>query len=193
MKNLKLLSLCIMSCILIACNEQPEIPAPDPMKEKADFFASCLTDNYNVGDSVYFKTWSGGDIEGFVVKLNSFHELTYTPEQPGDDPENEIDGEGGDSGGKTSSEVRIEGYQLHTILQSNATKLDVTLEVVEEDGKIYADGLLVINNKYDGSESYVNNNEENVSIITGHCFCDMKKNVGIVRFYDKDNTWLLAE
>jgi len=190
MKNLKLLSLCIISCMLIACGDQPEIPAPDPMKEKADFFASCLTDNYNIGDSVYFKTWNG-DIEGFVVKLNSFQELTYTSEQPGDDPENEIDGE--DTGSETNSEVIIEGYRLYTILQSNATRLDVILEVVEEKGKIYANGLLVINNKYDDSESYVNNNEENVSIITGHCFCDMKKNVGIVRFYDKDNTWLLAE
>ena len=90
MKHYKfIISLCIIGCAMMACGKRNtpneptgnEDPKEQSMLERAQEFATFLTDNYQKGDSVYFThtivSTSESFREGFAVTVNEFHELYW--------------------------------------------------------------------------------------------------------------------
>ena len=178
------LALCMTCCMLISCKEeknepnQPTPPSQTSMTEKAKEVATYLTDNYAVGDSVFFVTKTG-DTEGFIVRQNYFLELIYTPEYDFGEPE---------------PEPELTGYKLRTFLESPKDTFDILISVTKSlNGSIIIDGGITINREYDFSTNYTNMNEDSITLIIADKSCTLRKNVGLTRVQNNSSTWDLIQ
>ena len=184
MKTTKvLLALCMTCCILMSCKSksEPEQPVQINLKETAEEVATYLTDNYNVGDSVFFVT-EAGETEGFIVKQNYFLELIYTPEYDFGEPE---------------PEPVLAGYKLSTFLESPKNTFWIELFVNDPQTR-YAtvDGGIAINHKYIVDDFLtLNMAGDSITIVypTYDKSCTLRKNVGLTRVQNNSSTWDLIQ
>ena len=164
-------------CCLIACDpkSEPEQKVPNydaEMTEIAIKLASCLTDNYAEGDSVFFLRETG-ETEGFIVKLNYFTKHTQPADPNVDGGEGEI----------------LVGYGLCTFLENEKNSLHVRMDI---SGMWYRgieiSGELNINHK---SQYTFSTKEEGdtIFLISTRPFCTLVKNVGIMHAEQNGNTW----
>lgn len=198
MKATKLFfSLCILCCALMSCKGKantPEAPTQEKLKElkaEALVLATYLTDNYTVGDSIFFKTETD-ETEGFIIELNYFQELAEIIEAEGDDKETDDDDDDDEEGDENFS-INVAGYKILTVLQSKATHIQVQLFCMLEDGKTYIEGALVLNKKYDLDRSYTTKDDETIKIMIADKSCTLQKNVGIVTVYGNQHSWELIQ
>ena len=109
MKAIHLIFSIMLTCsMLVSCN--PNEPTPEELKQKALELATYLSDNYQVGDSVFFETETG-ETEGFVVQGNEFIPLQISNEPDyGEDVK-----------------FILEGYYISTVFKSENTNFLVEL------------------------------------------------------------------
>ena len=192
-----LFSLCILCCALMSCNGQgnnPEEPAQEELKQmKAEALelATYLTDNYIVGDSIFFKTETG-ETEEFRVELNYFEELSETIEAEGGDKE-EGDDDDDEGDGEETFSTNVVGFKMSTVLQSKNTSIQVQLSYMLEDKETYIEGILVINKRPDLDRSYTTKEDEIIKITIADKSCTLQKNVGIVKVYGNQHSWELIQ
>ena len=104
-----LLAIMLTCSMLVSCNQNE--PNQEEMKQTAQELATFLSDNYQVGDSVFFETETG-ETEGFVVLGNEFTPLLISnePEDFGEDVK-----------------FILEGYYISTVFKSENTNFLVDL------------------------------------------------------------------
>lgn len=177
-----LLALCMTCCILMSCKSksEPEQPVQINLKETAEEVATYLTDNYNVGDSVFFLTQTG-ETEGFIVKLNYFMEMKeiVTPEW-GEEPKE-----------------RSDGYQLSTEMESAKDTFRIVMFVTESPkGYACVEGNIYINHTYEWDNNNITKMEGD-SITIQYPSLDksytLRKNVGLTRVQNNSSTWDLIQ
>ena len=166
-----------MSC---KSKSEPEQPVQINLKETAEEVATYLTDNYAVGDSVFFLTQTG-EMEGFIVKLNYFMEMKeiVTPEW-GEEPKE-----------------RSDGYQLSTKMESAKDTFWIVMFVTESPkGYACVEGNIYINNKYEWDNNNITKMEGD-SITIQYPSLDksytLRKNVGLTRVQNNSSTWDLIQ
>ena len=164
-----------------------EDPKEQSMLERAQEFATFLTDNYQKGDSVYFThtivSTSESFREGFAVTVNEFHELCYGEEletEEDENPEEEMD-----------DSDTCEGYKLVTELTSNATRLSVTIANQLFNEKPVESGWFILNGRWDSPDVQMTETKTVLTLSLNDMYCTLNKNTGIVLFGDKDNKWEL--
>ena len=175
--------LSIIGC-LVSCKSkesEPEQPVQINLKEKAEEVATYLTDNYNVGDSVFFLTETG-ETEGFVIKNNYFREIIDVAEPEWGDPDPE--------------EVVI-GYNMSTLMESEKDTFWIELFVNDPQTR-YAtvDGGIDINHKYIVDDFLtLNMAGDSITIVypTYDKSCTLRKNVGLTRVQNNSSTWDLIQ
>lgn len=194
MKTTKLFLGILLCCTLFSCGgsgnrpEEPTQEEQNEMKEKALELATFLTDNYSVGDSVFFTTETG-EKEGFVVSQNRFEELNEIIEGEGEEPEeDDINDEG-----EEPFSVVAAGYKMVTKLQNTSNTILIELFYMSENGKAYTDGAIVLNNKWSTERSYVTVNDETVTIRQSDRSCTMQKNIGIISIFVNKHYWNLIQ
>lgn len=196
MKRIKLLSLCILCFALMSCNgkgnnpEEPTQVDSKQLKAKALELATYLTNNYTVGDSIFFKTETG-ETEEFIVELNNFEELTEIVEAEGGDKE--MGDDDNDVEGQETFSTNVVGYKMYTALQSKNTHIQAQLFYMLEDGKTYIEGTIVLNKKYDSDRSYTTKDDKTIKIMIADKSCTLQKNVGIVKVYGNQHSWVLIQ
>ena len=180
MKTIKvLLALCITCCMFVACKSKNE-PHQVTLKEKAEEVAAYLTDNYAVGDSVFFVTETG-ETEGFIVTINYFVELTeihaYSPEEEPD--------------------TVLTGYQMSTEMKSEKGTLLIEISVDEpQKGIVDVEGSIAINHKYDvefNLTTKMAGDSITISYPSYDKSCTLRKNVGLTRVQNNSSTWDLIQ
>ena len=72
-----LLAIMLTCSMLVSCNQNE--PNQEEMKQTAQELATFLSDNYQVGDSVFFETETG-ETEGFVVQVSEFFPMQISNE-----------------------------------------------------------------------------------------------------------------
>ena len=104
-----LLAIMLTCSMLVSCNLNE--PTPEELKKKALELATYLSDNYQVGDSVFFETETG-ETEGFVVQVSEFFpmQISNEPEDFGEDVK-----------------FILEGYFISTVFKSENTNFLVDL------------------------------------------------------------------
>ena len=193
MKPTRIIAVLFMAlCLFASChhNDGPSRDVIKKMKETAQEWMPYLTDNYQVGDSVYFLrtdlATKETQVEGFVVETSIFFERGYEEE---DDLLSYRDEENA-----TFSYV-VEGYTDVVILKNPDSYLHVDLEV-------NYDGDTEIINEY--CHLYINHNTcfetshhtlDNEYLIITSCSdsCTMQRNVGIIKFSNDQYSWELIE
>lgn len=173
MKAIKsLLVILLISSMLVSCNQNE--PDPEVMKQKALELATFLSDNYQVGDSVYFENETG-EIEVFVVQVNEF-----IPKQISNEPNREED-----------FKWEIIGYRIATSLKSENSHLLVELDL---NRNMYPEvyGMVRINDdwSYTG-EPITIVKEDSIYINHGDKSCTLAKNVGIIHASWEEHIWTL--
>ena len=181
MKTIKvLLALCITCCMFVACKSKNE-PHQVTLKEKAEEVAAYLTDNYAVGDSVFFVTETG-ETEGFIVTINYFVELTQIPDFEWGEPE---------------PEEELIGYKLLTELKSNKDTLLIEISVDEpQKGVVGVEGSIAINHKFDvefNLTTKMAGDSITISYPSYDKSCTLRKNVGLTRVQNNSSTWDLIQ
>jgi len=185
MKTIKvLLALCLTCCMLMSCkskDSEPNQPVQINLKEKAEEVATYLTDNYNVGDSVFFITETG-ETEGFIVTQNYFLELIYTPEYDFGEPE---------------PEPVLSGYKLSTEMKSKKDTFWIEMFIDEPQmGVVGVEGSIAINHKFDVEFNLITNMAGDSITIVYPSYdksCTLRKNVGLTRVQNNSSTWDLIQ
>ena len=183
MKTTKvLLALCMTCCILMSCKSksEPEQPVQINLKEIAEEVATYLTDNCNVGDSVFFITETG-ETEGFIVKQNYFMEMIEIVEP-------EV--------GEEAKE-RSYGYDFSTVMESAKDTFWIVMFVTESPkGYACVEGNIYINHKYEWDNNNITKMEGD-SITIQYPSLDksytLRKNVGLTRVQNNSSTWDLIQ
>ena len=169
-----LLAIMLTCSMLVSCNLNE--PTPEELKKKALELATYLSDNYQVGDSVFFETETG-ETEGFVVLGNEFTPLLISnePEDFGEDVK-----------------FILEGYYISTVFKSENTNFLVDLLLKSNEyPKVICRAS--INDWMYYEEPVITVTEESI------CFCQsdirftLSKNIGIVQVSGKGHTWTLKQ
>lgn len=196
MKRTKILfSLYILCCALISCDgsgnnlKEPTQMEFEQLKAEAIELATYLTDNYTVGDSIFFKTETG-ETEGFIVELNYFEELAEVFEAEGDDKEM---GDDEDDKGEEIFSNNVVGYKMCTALKNENAHIQVKLFYMLENGKTYIEGTIVLNKNYDLDRSYTTRDGETIKIMVADKSCILQKLVGIVKVCGNQHSWELIQ
>lgn len=169
---------CFMSC---KNTNEPEQPVQINLKETAEEVAAYLTNNYSVGDSVFFLTETG-ETEGFVIKNNYFREIIDVAEPEWGEPE---------------PEPVLTGYKLSTFLESPKNTFWIELFVNDPQTR-YAtvDGGIDINHKYivdDFLTLKMAGDSITISYPSYDKSCTLRKNVGLTRVQNNSSTWDLIQ
>ena len=173
-----LLAIMLTCSMLVSCNLNE--PTPEELKKKALELATYLSDNYQVGDSVFFETETG-ETEGFVVQVSEFF-----PMQISNEPD-------------FGEEYKLicQGYRIATALKSKNTLLFVKLELNSFTPPVYPEvnGTVRINGDWGDSnvEPITTVKEDFVYIDNGDMHCTLAKNIGIVQVSGKGHTWTLKQ
>lgn len=168
-----LLAIMLTSSMLVSCNLNE--PTPEELKQKALELATYLSDNYQVGDSVFFETETG-ETEGFVVLGNEF-----TPLQISNEPD-----EGEDV------KFILEGYYISTVFKSENTNFVVELFLKSNEyPKVICRAS--INYWMYFEEPVITVTEESIFFCQGDIRFTLSKNVGLVQVSGKGHTWTLKQ
>lgn len=179
-------TLCIVGCALFSCNPiSPE--EKDEMKKKALELATYLTDNYTVGDSVFFERRINpfaeypDMIEGFVVTQNYFSD--YSDYFSGED-----------------GSFNTKGYQMGTVLQNANNKIEVKLFYKKESLGFYSDcfvdGRVIYNDKVNDMDRWYATEQDSIILINTYNYtATLQKNAGVIDIhaYKEKLYWNLAE
>lgn len=166
-------SIMLMCCMLVSCNQNE--PNQEEMKQTAQELATFLSDNYQVGDSVFFETETG-ETEGFVVLGNEF-----TPLQISNEPD-----EGEDV------KFILEGYYISTVFKSENTNFVVELFLKSNEyPKVICRAS--INDWMYFEEPVITVTEESIFFCQGDIRFTLSKNVGLVQVSGKGHTWTLKQ
>ena len=177
MKPTRIIAVLFMASCLFASCHHDDGPSNDmikKMKETAQNWMPYLTDNYQVGDSVYFLrtdlATKETQVEGFVVETSIFFERGYEEE---DDLLSYRDEENA-----TFSYV-VEGYTDVVILKNPDSYLHVDLEVnYDEDTEIINEYChLYINHNTCFETSHHTLDNEYLTITSCSDSCTMQRNV----------------
>ncbi len=211
MKKILYFAMLWMSIMCISCNGRGNEPEIDPIllaemnKTKTEYEA-CLTNNYTIGDTIFFQN-DNGQMESFIV-VNSFLAIAQI--------DNEI-GEGGDGPGEieTEWETIIEAVIAHLHLKSlttshilkvilNAERIEI--EETPEGEWVYGittDAAMVFGSMSDSLiQGSILTYEDDSQIPADQLWiqtptalsCKLKRNVGIISFTDNEqNTWTLVK
>ena len=169
-----LLAIMLTCSMLVSCNLNE--PTPEELKKKALELATYLSDNYQVGDSVFFETETG-ETEGFVVLGNEFTPLLISnePEDFGEDVK-----------------FILEGYYISTVFKSENTNFLVDLLLKSNEyPKVICRAS--INDWMYFEEPITTVKEDFVYIDNGDMHCTLSKNIGIVQVSGKGHTWTLKQ
>ena len=164
----------MLTCsMLVSCN--PNEPTPEELKQKALELATYLSDNYQVGDSVFFETETG-ETEGFVVQGNEFIPLLISNEP--------------DYGEDVKS--ILEGYCISTVFKSENTNFLVELFLKSNEyPKVICRAS--INDWMYFEEPVITVTEESIFFCQSDIRFTLSKNVGLVQVSGKGHTWTLKQ
>jgi len=154
---------CLVSCKSKESEpEQPTPPSPSPLTEKAKDVATFLTDNYAVGDSVFFRRETG-ETEGFKVTYNRF-----------------------------SANDDLSEYLLETSMESEKNSFDIRISITEPfKDFFYLDGIFSLNHDSDIKPNITTvDRGDSIELSTnyGKC-CRLRRNVGIGFVFHKRLHW----
>jgi hypothetical protein len=166
---------CLVSCKSKESEpEQPTPPSQSPLTEKAKDVATFLTDNYAVGDSVFFRRETG-ETEGFVVRWSLLTEICGAL-----DPENGI-----------SEDF---AYDVSTYLESKNNFIVVDLNVYDTwPGDIEIKSQLYINRDDNHSSTTMTIIGDTILLSSQDRSCTLLKNVGLVHVQLNGSTWDLIQ
>ena len=193
MKPTRIIAVLFMASCLFASCHHDDGPSNDmikKMKETAQNWMPYLTDNYQVGDSVYFLrtdlATKETQVEGFVVETSIFFERGYEEE---DDLLSYRDEENA-----TFSYV-IDGYSDEVILKNTSSFLYVNLSVSYdgEEDTFYEYCLLDINFNSCFEVSHYTIEPDYINVTSCSDSCTMQRNVGIIKFSNDQYSWELIE
>ena len=181
-------SLFLASCLLASCHHDdgPSNDMIKKMKETAQNWMPYLTDNYQVGDSVYFLRTNLANhetqVEGFVVKGSEFFERGYEEE---DDLLSYRDEENA-----TFSYV-VEGYTDVVILKNPDSYLHVDLEVNYDGETETINEYCHLNINYNTciEINHMTIDKDYITITSCSDSCTMQRNVGIIKFSNDQYSW----
>lgn len=174
MKAIHLIFSIMLTCsMLVSCN--PNEPTPEELKQKALELATYLSDNYQVGDSVFFETETG-ETEGFVVQGNEFIPLQISNEPDyGEDVK-----------------FILEGYYISTVFKSENTNFLVELFLKSNEyPKVICRAS--INDWMYFEEPLITVTEESIFFCQSDIRFTLSKNVGLVQVSGKGHTWTLKQ
>ena len=185
-------SLFLASCLFASCHHDdgPSNDMIKKMKETAQEWAAYLSDNYQVGDSVYFLRTDLANhetqVEGFVVKGSEFFERGYEEE---DDLLVYRDEENA-----TFSYV-VEGYSDVVVLKNASSYLlvDMSVSYDGEEDTFYEYCHLYINHNTCFETSHHTLDKDYITITSCSDSCTMQRNVGIIKFSNDQYSWELIE
>ena len=155
---------CFMSC---KSKSEPEQPSSNALTEKAKEVATYLTDNYTIGDSVFFLKKTG-ETEGFMVTKNHF-----------------------------AANEDLSEYLLETSMESNETTFDIQISVTEPmENFFYIDGSISLNHDSD-EKPYLTTKVKGDSIIISVSGVGKKgilqKDIGLIRLFKNSSSWDLIQ
>ena len=180
MKILKFFFVIGLLGICLSCTNRLTPSQEEEIDAKVRELATFLTDNYSVGDSLYFqhmvwdketKKYFADETRGFVVTENYIKPYSKT-----------ILGTE-DAEGLVSQE---DGYKLITILQGGTDKLYIELTCAWQNKKyIFYVGTFLINDMKDDGYNGVLTDDPDV-IKLGHmdATCILQRNVGIIEWWN---------
>ena len=169
----KLFLFAVMAVVLVSCNQNE--PTPEELKQKALELATYLSDNYQVGDSVFFVTETG-ETEGFVVQVSEFF-----PMQISNEPD-------------FGEDVKfiLEGYYISTVFKSENTNFLVELFLKSNEyPKVICRAY--INDWMYFEEPVITVTEESIFFCQSDIRFTLSKNVGLVQVSGKGHTWTLKQ
>ena len=180
------------SCLFTSCHHDdgPSKEVVQKMKETAQNWMPYLSDNYQVGDSVYFLrtdlATQETQVEGFVVKGSEFFERGYEEE---DDLLGYRDEENA-----TFSYV-VEGYSDVVVLKNASSYLlvDMSVSYDGEEDTFYEYCLLDINHNSCLEVPHYTIDPDYINVTTCSDSCTMQRNVGIIKFSNDQYSWELIE
>ena len=168
----------VLGSLLMSC-ERPRIYTREDFIDRALELATFLTDNYEIGDSILFKT-ELGDTAFFYVRINSFEESVFYPELEEED---------------MIPTLQHGGYDIQTYLNSldDNEQLVVRLIHAPSSEKITTQAILdCINHDIYGMKEW-NETDDTIFISDGDMTCTLKKNVGIVKITCDEHSWELVQ
>lgn len=193
MKPTRIIAVLFMASCLFASCHHDDGPSNDmikKMKETAQEWMPYLTDNYQVGDSVYFLrtdlATKETQVEGFVVETSEFFERGYEEE---DDLLSYRDEENA-----TFSYV-VEGYSDVVVLKNASSYLlvDMSVSYDGEEDTFYEYCHLYINHNTCFETSHHTLDKDYITITSCSDSCTMQRNVGIIQFGNDQYSWELIE
>lgn len=189
MKKTKfIIGLLLATYLFASChnNDGPSRDDVKKMKETAQEWAAYLSDNYQVGDSVYFLrtdlATKETQVEGFVVETSEFFERGYEEE---DDLLGYRDEENA-----TFSYV-VEGYSDVVVLKNASSYLlvDMSVSYDGEEDTFYEYCHLYINHNTCFETSHHTLDKDYITITSCSDSCTMQRNVGIIKFSNDQYSW----
>ena len=168
-----LLAIMLTCSMLVSCNQNE--PNQEEMKQTAQELATFLSDNYQVGDSVFFET-ATGETEGFVVQVSEFF-----PMQISNEPD-------------FGEDVKfiLEGYYISTVFKSENTNFLVDLLLKSNEyPKVICRAS--INDWMYFEEPVITVTEESIFFCQSDIRFTLSKNIGIVQVSGKGHTWTLKQ
>ena len=169
-----LLAIMLTCSMLVSCNQNE--PNQEEMKQTAQELATFLSDNYQVGDSVFFETETG-EKEGFVVQVSEFFpmQISNEPEDFGEDVK-----------------FILEGYYISTVFKSENTNFLVDLLLKSNEyPKVICRAS--INDWMYFEEPVITVTEESIFFCQSDIRFTLSKNIGIVQVSGKGHTWTLKQ
>ena len=178
--------LCFLILTVISC-ERATPEQKERLRLKMVEMSSYLTDNYTVGDSVFFIRETGA-LESFVVTTNSISQKTYEYVEEPDDDDDEY---------ARPIRTKATKYVLQTILQSDTVKISITLTCELEYGVVYCYTDILMNAKrgddyrthtfYPDANKIVTIWATPVTFLFGR----LQQHTGIIDFWTGQHSWKL--
>ena len=195
MKRVRFIALlCMALCVFASChhNEGPSKDDIQKMKETVQEWAAYLSDNYQMGDSVYFLRTDletqEKQVEGFVVEGSGFNELSY--EEESEDGLGYLHEED-----DSNFTLYIEGYETSVSLRNKNGFMYVELHSTYdgETDRIQEYCWLGINYDLCWEVSHQTIDKDIMTVTSCSDTCTMQRNVGIIRFSNDQYSWELVE
>jgi len=195
MKRIRFIALlCMVLCVFASChhNEGPSKEDIQKMKETVQEWAAYLSDNYQMGDSVYFLRTDletqEKQVEGFVVEGSGFNELSY--EEESEDGLGYLHEED-----DSNFTLYIEGYETSVSLRNKNSFMYVELHSTYdgETDRIQEYCLLGINYNLCWEVSHQTIDKDFMTVTSCSDTCTMQRNVGIIRFSNDQYSWELVK